>query len=45
MVLLQLKSTLSTEDAEICIVGINHMESTLLAVSGNSILNSYLYSI
>lgn len=43
--MLQLKSRPSIEDAEICILGTNHgMESTILAVSENSILISDLYS-
>jgi len=35
---------LSTEDVEICILGINHnMESTVLTIDENSILTSRLY--
>lgn len=35
---------LSTEDVEICILGINHnMESTVLTIDENSILTSHLY--
>lgn len=42
--LLQLKSTITTQDAEICVLGINHnMECTVLTVNDNSILTSYLY--
>lgn len=42
--ILKLRSTLSTEDAEICVLGIHHnMESTVLTINKNSILTSCLY--
>lgn len=42
--MLQLKSTITTQDAEIWVLGTNrNMECTVLTVNGNSILTSYLY--